>query len=93
MSSEKSLLKSSSISVSGRLHRCKKSKTHQLPKGAVLLVIKEGRDNLHYCDVCAKKFIATARRRLDELELELERALAAFTKVGRELGVIPRSQE
>lgn len=33
-----------------------------------MFVIKEGRDEKHYCLPCAQRFVATARKALDDLE-------------------------
>ena len=71
MGSQKSLLRSMTVRTSGRRHPCRSNKRHLLPKGAVMLVIKEGQDERHYCVECSFKFIATAQGRLRELEAEL----------------------
>lgn len=71
MPSQKSLLHTLHAGVSGRQHTCRQSKTHVLPKGAPMLVLKEDRSEHHYCIACGLKFIATARRTLDSLESSL----------------------
>lgn len=71
MSSEKSLLKRLSVRPSRRKHRCRRSQAHLLPKDALMLVVKEDRNEFHYCAVCAEKFIATARKVLEQIESDL----------------------
>jgi len=39
--------------------------------GEGVLVVKEGRSELHYCVSCGKKFVDTARSKLDQLETQL----------------------
>jgi hypothetical protein len=36
-----------------------------------MLVVKEDRNEFHYCAVCAEKFIATARKVLEQIESDL----------------------
>lgn len=64
-------LRHGSTRTSGREHSCRSNRRHSLPKGAIMLVIKEGQDERHYCIECGSKFIATARARLSELEAAL----------------------
>lgn len=74
MSREKSLLKPVSIAESGRLHYCRQSRSHALPKGEPVFIVKDGRDERHYCIGCGLKFVNTAIERLDALKQELTRA-------------------
>ena len=74
MGSQKSLSRSTSVRTSGRQHPCRSNKKHGLPKGALMLVIKEGQDERHYCIECSSKFIASARLKLSELETLLSAA-------------------
>jgi hypothetical protein len=71
MPKEKSLVRGLSVRASGKQHRCSQSKVHALPKGYLMLVVTEGRNEKHYCTSCAVRFVATARRRLDEVLTEL----------------------
>lgn len=71
MGSQRSLLRSISAGVSGKLHYCKANRKHLLPKGDAILIVKIDRDHFHYCAECAHKFIATARSDLNALEDEL----------------------
>lgn len=71
MPKEKSLIRRLSVRASGRQHPCSQSKAHPLPKGALMLVVTEDRNQKHYCAGCAVKFVKTARRQLDEILVEL----------------------
>lgn len=71
MSSQKSLLRSVSIRESGKMHQCRSNKRHLLSKGKIMLVVKEGQDERHYCADCGLKFVTTARKNLDDIELRL----------------------
>lgn len=71
MSSHKSLLKRVSIRESGRMHDCQRNNSHKLPKGVKMLVVKEGRDESHYCIECGAKFIEIARSALKKLEADV----------------------
>lgn len=71
MAAEKSLLKNVSIGFSGRLHRCRQDKRHELPKGAPMMIVKEGRDSSHYCTTCGMKFLRTAADRVRSIERDL----------------------
>lgn len=68
MGSQRSLLRSISTGVAGKLHYCKANHKHTLHKGDTILVVKIDRDKFHYCAECAHKFIATARADLNALE-------------------------
>lgn len=68
MGSQRSLLRSVSAGVSGKLHYCKANRKHALPKGDSILIVKVDRDRFHYCRDCAQKFIANARADLTALE-------------------------
>lgn len=67
----KSLVKNVKFGISGRLHDCKNNKRHKLPKGATMLIVKEGRDPKHYCTSCAALILDDAKNRLAELDAEL----------------------
>ena len=71
MASEKSLLKNVSVGVSGRMHTCRQNDRHELPKGAPMMIVKEGRKSSHYCTACGLKFLRTAEGRLRGLERDL----------------------
>lgn len=71
MSGQRSLLRSVSAGTAGRRHTCKANANHVLLKGDPILIVKVERDNPHYCTECARKFIATARDKLDALEVAL----------------------
>lgn len=68
MGSQRSLLRSLSVSTAKRKHSCKGNKAHILVKGDRILVVKIERDNFHYCVDCATKFITTSRSNLSILE-------------------------
>jgi hypothetical protein len=68
MGSQRSLLRSVSAGVAGKLHYCKANRKHALRKGDAILIVKIDRDKFHYCCDCAQKFIATARTDLTALE-------------------------
>jgi hypothetical protein len=68
---DKALLRSLSVRESGKAHTCRRNRAHLLVKGDLMLVVKEARDERHYCSTCAKRFILTARERLDDLEASL----------------------
>ena len=72
MAGQKSLVKSLDVGESGRLHRCRSNAKHSLPKGAVMLIVKEGQDARHYCADCGMKFIRTAHDALSQLEGRLK---------------------
>lgn len=72
MGSQRSLLKSLAAGVAGRKHYCKGNKRHLILKGDRILVIKIDRDSFHYCLDCGLKFIATARKDLTALEIDLQ---------------------
>lgn len=71
MSGQRSLLRSVSAGTAGKRHTCRTNANHVLLKGDPILIVKVDRDKPHYCTDCARKFIATARQRLDALETEL----------------------
>lgn len=71
MPSQKSLLRTVSIGVSGRRHHCRQSKAHTLDKGTRMLIVKEGREERHYCCSCGVKFVATAQNRLTTLKQQM----------------------
>lgn len=77
MGSQRSLLQRVTTGHAKRLHRCRANAKHQLVKGDPILIIKVDRNTYHYCADCARKFIATARSRL----ADLERGLAAAPTV------------
>ena len=66
MGSQRSLLRSISAGIAGKLHYCKGNR-----KGDTILIVKIERDKFHYCRDCAQKFIAIARNDLAALENEL----------------------
>ena len=68
--SNKNLLKTMSIGESRRIHYCRRNSAHELPKGAKILVVREGRDERHYCIPCARKLIGIAQFTLDKLQLD-----------------------
>lgn len=72
MTRQKSLLKTMSVRESGKQHPCRSNKKHPLAKGEVMLVIKEGQDERHYCRECGAKFMAIAHEKLHELALLLQ---------------------
>jgi hypothetical protein len=72
--SQRSLLRSISAGVAGKLHYCKANRKHALLKGDPILIVKVDRDKFHYCCDCAQKFIATARTELTALEDQLSDA-------------------
>jgi hypothetical protein len=53
------------------MHSCRSNKKHLLDKGNVMLVVKDGQDERHYCTDCGLKFVTTARKNLDGIELGL----------------------
>lgn len=55
------------------MHPCRSNKKHPLDKGKIMLVVKEGQDERHYCADCGLKFVVTARKNLESLELGLSR--------------------
>lgn len=67
----KSLLKTADIRLAGRAHSCRSNKKHVLVKGDAMLVVKEGREERHYCSSCAEKIIAVAREKLKDLDQHL----------------------
>ena len=71
MGSQRSLLRSISAGIAGKLHYCKGNRKHALRKGDTILIVKIERDKFHYCRDCAQKFIAIARNDLAALENEL----------------------
>jgi|BarGraNGADG00212_1021973.scaffolds.fasta_scaffold43068_2 hypothetical protein len=71
MAGDKSILASLSVRPAGRRHRCRRNKKHLMLMGEGVLVVKEGRSELHYCVSCGKKFVDTARSKLDQLETQL----------------------
>lgn len=68
--SNKSLMKNTFVGESGRAHACRRNKAHKLPKGTTILIVKEGRDEFHYCLPCASKLIGIARTALEQLETD-----------------------
>ena len=68
--SNKSLMKNTSVGESGRAHTCRRTKAYKLPKGTKILIVKEGRDEFHYCIPCASKLIGIARTVLEKLEMD-----------------------
>lgn len=71
MSGQRSLLRSISAGTSGRRHSCKANSKHVLFKNDPILIVRIDRDDFHYCTNCARKFIAAARAKLDDLETDL----------------------
>jgi len=69
--SGKQLLKALSVRAAGKAHHCRSSATHKFAKGDLMLVLKEGQDERHYCVACARKFLLVARDRIAVLETEL----------------------
>jgi hypothetical protein len=80
MSGQRSLLRSISAASAGKRHACRANSKHVLFKNDPILVVKIDRDNFHYCTDCARKFIATAREKLDSLEADLLQAPPAETR-------------
>lgn len=74
MGSAKSMLQRLSVSLAGRRHSCRSNQKHILIKGQAMLVLKENRDERHYCTECALKFINTAERELQRLKMQLKSA-------------------
>jgi hypothetical protein len=66
-----SLLKSISVGTAGKLHPCRCNKAHLISKGDAVFIIKQGREEHHYCLSCGLKFIATAQTKLASLEAEI----------------------
>lgn len=60
-----------SVRESGKQHSCRSNRKHPLAKGEIMLVIKEGQDERHYCRECSVKFVATAHEKLDDLAAQL----------------------
>ena len=80
MSGQRSLLRSISAASAGKRHACRANSKHVLFKDDPILVVKIDRDNFHYCTDCARKFIATAREKLDSVEADLLQAPPAETR-------------
>jgi len=72
MAGDKSLLLNLTIRPAGRKHSCRRIKSHTILMGDGVVVIKEDRSELHYCLPCGRKFIETARKKLDLLEIEID---------------------
>jgi hypothetical protein len=73
----KSTLQSMELTVAGASHNCRFNKSHRIPKGAKRLTIKEDRSRLHYCLVCARKFLVHDLERMKTLLAEVDSALEA----------------
>lgn len=82
MGSQRSLLKSLSVRTSGKLHFCRSNKKHELTMGVGILVLKEGRNEHHYCLPCGLKFIANAQSGLSALDSKI-RAFDTATSLSR----------
>ena len=71
----KQMVKRSDVEVAKRRRTCKFSGT-SIEKGTVCLVVYDGpRERSAYCRDVSLEMIGQARARLDELEMELERAV------------------
>lgn len=73
----KSLLASMSITQAGKAHCCRFNKKHQFSKGDWRLTLKVDRDELHYCLLCARSFLAKDVKRITDLQADVEKLLAA----------------
>jgi len=72
MAGDKSLLLTVSIRPAGRKHYCRRNKSHAILMGEGVVVIKKDRSELHYCLSCGRKFLETARKKIDILEIEID---------------------
>lgn len=72
MPGDKTLLSAIQIRSSGKLHHCRRDKSHLLAKGQPVFIVREDRDERHYCVPCGKRFIMKARLVLDDLSGQID---------------------
>jgi hypothetical protein len=73
MAKPKSLLIGTAVVEAGRLRKCYHNKKHQIQKGDRCLEIREGLAIKGYCLTCAKEMMTEAKRRIDELDADVNR--------------------
>ena len=72
----KSLTVTTEVKHAGARRKCYNSKAHQILKGDVCLLVKDGLAFKGYCTTCAQKMIQQAETNLKELRIALQNASA-----------------
>ena len=73
MAKPKSLLKTVSVDIAKRQHKCQHSSKHVISKGEKRLKIKNGRSDEYFCVECANSFLDQSTAALNKISQELNR--------------------